>query len=160
CCCSQGCAFLWRTRISRLGADAMTGPRYAMHRTILVVDIERFGSPTRTDQGRVAIRADLYRVLTAALATTSVVLADCDPENCGDRILVVTPTTVPKSVLVESLPDRLIAELRAHNDIHDPARQIRLRLALHAGEVRYDDHGVVGTSINHAFRLLDAAAFK
>jgi tetratricopeptide (TPR) repeat protein len=131
-----------------------------VHRTILVVDVERFGSPTRTDQDRVAVRSGLYRVLTAALAMSSVALADCDHQNCGDGVLVVIPPAVPKSVLVESFPECLIAELGAHNDTSDPARQIRLRMALHAGEVRYDDHGVVGTSINHAFRLLDAAVFK
>jgi tetratricopeptide (TPR) repeat protein len=151
---------LVRNRDSPPGADAMTDPRYAMHRTILVVDVERFGSPARTDRDRVAVRADLYRVLAAAMATASVDLADCDDQNCGDGILVVIPPTVPKSLLVDSLPGRLVAELHAHNETHDPARQIRLRLALHAGEVRYDDHGVVGTSINHAFRLLDAPAFK
>ncbi|MEU5260666.1 ATP-binding protein [Amycolatopsis sp. NPDC021455] len=73
---------------------------------------------------------------------------------------MIIPATVPKSVLVESLPDRLSAELRTYNETNDPARQIRLRMALHAGEIRYDDHGVVATAINHAFRLLDAAAFK
>src|SRR5262245_6149423 len=101
----------------------MPGPRYAMHRTILVVDVERHGSPTRTDADRVAIRADLYRVLATAFTD----LADCDHQNTGDGILVVIPPTVPKSVLVESLPDRLIAELRAHNEAHDPSRRIRLR---------------------------------
>lgn len=134
----------------------MAGPRYALHRAILVVDIERYGSPTRTDRDRVAIRADLYALLAAAFAD----LTESDLQNTGDGILVVIPPSVPKSVLVEALPGRLVAELHAHNESHDPARQIRLRMALHAGEVHYDDHGVVGTAINHAFRLLDAPAFK
>jgi tetratricopeptide (TPR) repeat protein len=138
----------------------MAGSRRAVHRTILVVDVERFGSPTRTDRDRVAIRSGLYRVLETALTAAAVPWADCDRQNLGDGVLVVIPPAVPKSVLVESLPDRLTAELGAHNESHDPARQIRLRMALHAGEVRYDDHGVVGTTVNHAFRLLDATAFK
>ena len=133
----------------------MAGSRHAVHRTILVVDVERYGSPTRTDRDRVAIRASLYRFLEATLPW-----ADCDSQNCGDGVLVVIPPTVPKSVLIESLPDRLTSELRTHNATHDGAQQIRLRLALHAGEVRYDDHGVVGTPVNHAFRLLDSTAFK
>jgi AAA ATPase domain len=130
----------------------------SVHRTILVVDVERFGSLTRTDQDRVAIRAGLYRVLTTAM--TPAHWADCDHVNCGDGVLVIIPPAVAKSVVVESLPDRLIAGLRAHNETHGPARRIRLRLALHAGEVTYDDHGVVGAAVNHAFRLLDAAVFK
>jgi tetratricopeptide (TPR) repeat protein len=138
----------------------MAGSRRAVHRTILVVDVERFGSPTRTDRDRVAIRSGLYRVLETALTAAAVPWADCDRQNLGDGVLVIIPPAVPKSVLIESLPDRLTVELHAYNESLDPARQIRLRMALHAGEVRYDDHGVVGTSVNHAFRLLDATAFK
>jgi tetratricopeptide (TPR) repeat protein len=133
----------------------MAGSRHAVHRTILVVDVERYGSPTRTDRDRVAVRASLYRFLEATLPW-----ADCDSQNCGDGVLVVIPPAVPKSVLIESFPGRLARELREHNATHDGAQQIRLRLALHAGEVRYDEHGVVGTPVNHAFRLLDAKAFK
>jgi tetratricopeptide (TPR) repeat protein len=33
-------------------------------------------------------------------------------------------------------------------------------MALHAGEVHYDDHGVAGVSVNLAFRLLDAAGLR
>jgi tetratricopeptide (TPR) repeat protein len=138
----------------------MARPHTAVHRTILVVDVERFGSPARTDRDRVVVRSGLYRVLNAALATASVALTDCDHQNSGDGVLVVIPPSVPKDVLAEVLPGRLIAELRGHNESHDSPQHIRLRMVLHAGEVRYDDHGVVGTAINHAFRLLDAAVFK
>jgi tetratricopeptide (TPR) repeat protein len=138
----------------------MARPHTAVHRTILVVDVERFGSPARSDRDRVVVRSGLYRVLNAALATASVALTDCDHQNSGDGVLVVIPPSVPKDVLAETLPGRLIAELSGHNDSHDSPQHIRLRMVLHAGEVRYDDHGVVGTAINHAFRLLDAAVFK
>ena len=33
-------------------------------------------------------------------------------------------------------------------------------MALHAGEVNYDEHGVTAASVNLAFRLLDASALK
>src|SRR6266545_32165 len=33
-------------------------------------------------------------------------------------------------------------------------------MALHAGEVAYDEHGVTAVSVNLAFRLLDAAPLK
>lgn len=33
-------------------------------------------------------------------------------------------------------------------------------MALHAGEVRYDDHGVTAAAVNLAFRLLEADALK
>jgi hypothetical protein len=33
-------------------------------------------------------------------------------------------------------------------------------MAVHAGEVVYDRHGVAAAAVNHAFRLLEAAAVK
>lgn len=132
----------------------------AVHRTILVVDIERYGSPARSDSDRVAIRSGLYRALEDAVAAAGVSWDSCDHANSGDGALVVVPPTVPKSVFVEALPGELIAGLRRHNRLNGTTKQIRLRMALHAGEVRYDDHGVVGTAVNHAFRLVESPAFR
>ena len=43
---------------------------------------------------------------------------------------------------------------------HLGPERIRLRMALHAGEVRYDDHGVTAAAVNLAFRLVNASALK
>jgi hypothetical protein len=61
---------------------------------------------------------------------------------------------------VESLPHALVTALREHNQTHSAEEQIRLRLALHAGEINYDDHGITATAINLTFRLLDAPPLK
>jgi tetratricopeptide (TPR) repeat protein len=132
----------------------------AVHRTILVVDIERFGDPARSNRDRVRVRDVLYRTLSESFNGAGIVWSSCDHEDRGDGVLVVIPATVAKSILVESLPALLEAGLLAHNFSAGPALRIRLRMALHAGEVHYDDHGVVGTAVNHAFRLLDAPPFK
>src|SRR5262249_13551950 len=81
-------------------------------------------------------------------------------EDRGDGIFMLIPPEVPKSLLVEALPPALVAALQAHNGEHDVREQIRLRMALHAGEVNYDKHGVAGASINLAFRLVDAGPLK
>ncbi|HEX5404465.1 MAG TPA: hypothetical protein VFX16_19435, partial [Pseudonocardiaceae bacterium] len=47
-----------------------------------------------------------------------------------------------------------------HNRAHPAEERIRLRLALHAGEITYDDYGVTASSITHAFRLVDADALR
>ncbi|GGU19635.1 hypothetical protein GCM10010208_50630 [Actinomadura livida] len=54
------------------------------------------------------------------------------------------------------VPALLAAALAVHNQIHDRAARIRVRLALHAGEICHDEHGVTGTALNLAFRLLAA----
>lgn len=138
----------------------MIGSRLAVHRTILIVDVERFGDPTRGNLDRLVVRDGMYRSLTQAFLAAGVPWSECDREDRGDGVLIVIPPTVPKSVLIESLPEQLATTLMAHNNAHGAAERIRLRMALHAGEIHYDDHGVVGRAIDLAFRLLDTAEFK
>jgi hypothetical protein len=75
-------------------------------------------------------------------------------------VFILVPAEVPKGLFVELLPSALVAALSVHNDTHPGQERIRLRMALHAGEVHYDEHGVTAASINLAFRLLDAGALK
>jgi tetratricopeptide (TPR) repeat protein len=127
---------------------------------VVLVDVAGFGDPQRTDVHRVAVREALYRLLADAFAGCGVAWDDCDHEDRGDGVMVLVPPSVPKSVLADVLIPRLVAALRSHNQDRGAGEQIRLRLALHAGEVFYDGHGVAGQSVNLAFRLLEAAALK
>jgi Tetratricopeptide repeat len=134
--------------------------RFAVHRTIVVVDVEGFGDQCRTNAHQVTVRDGLYRVMRKAFSRAGVSWDDCGHEDRGDGVFVLVPAEVPKGLLVESLPSALAAALRAHNETHPGPERIRLRMALHAGEVRYDDHGVTGAAVNLAFRLLDASTLK
>ena len=138
----------------------MEHQRSAVHRTILVVDVEGFGDQRRTNPHRLAVREGMYRALQRAFANAGVRWGDCYQESCGDGVFVLIPAEVPKSIFIESVPRELAEALREHNAAHRTEEQIRLRMALHAGEVYYDDHGVTAASINLAFRLLDAAPLK
>jgi hypothetical protein len=85
---------------------------------------------------------------------------DCGREDRGDGMLILMPAEVPKGLLAGSLPSELVIALRAHNGSHPDQERIRLRMALHAGEVNYDNHGVTAASINLAFRLLDCGPLR
>jgi class 3 adenylate cyclase len=132
----------------------------AVHRTILVVDVEAFCHHRRTNLDRVAVRAGLYRCLRQSFRMANISWAGCRPEDLGDGVLFLAPAEVPKSLFVEGLPGALREALHAHNATHPAEQQIRLRMALHAGEVTYDDHGATAAAINLTFRLLDATEFK
>jgi hypothetical protein len=132
----------------------------AVHRAIVVVDVEGFGDRRRTNAHQVAVRDGLYRVMREAFGRAGISWGDCGREDRGDGVLVLVPAEVPKGLLAESLPSALAAGLRAHNGGRPGPEQIRLRVALHAGEVRYDEHGVTGASVNLTFRLLEAAVLK
>jgi hypothetical protein len=131
-----------------------------MHRTILAVDVEGFSSPRRTNADRLAIRAGLYQAVQRALITAGVGWDDCHRADLGDGILVLAPAGYPKAIFGELVPPALAAALTAHNGQCAPPGRIRLRLALHAGEVSHDAHGATGQAIVHAFRLLDSPVLK
>lgn len=138
----------------------MSQPTSAMHRSVLCVDVENFGDQRRTDLDQTKVRKGLYQSLRAALAESHVPWESCYREDRGDGALVLIPPEFPKSDLVTIFPRALGAALDRHNQEHGPLAQIKLRAALHAGEVRHDAHGVVGRPIILAFRLLDAKAVK
>jgi tetratricopeptide (TPR) repeat protein len=132
----------------------------AMHRTVVVFDIAGFGDHSRTSQHHVTVRDGLYDAVERAFDDMGVPWAGCYHEDRGDGVFVLAPAEVPKAVFAEELPQRLVAALRAHNSGRAAQEQIRLRMALHAGEIRRDAHGVTGAPINLAFRLLDAPPLK
>src|ERR1700723_2291987 len=134
--------------------------RRAVHRTIVVFDVERFGDHRRTNLNQAAVREGLYRSVASAFGRAKIPWTPDDVEDRGDGIFVRLQPEVPKSLLVELLPSELVAELTAHNSAHPEEERIRLRMALHAGEVLYDGHGVTGEAVNWAFRLVDAEPLK
>lgn len=92
--------------------------RLAVHRTIVVVDVEGFGDRRRTNRNQVAVRKGLYRVMRDAFHHAGIPWADDGHEDRGDGVFVLVPAEVPKSLFVESLPSALVMELRAHNETH------------------------------------------
>ncbi|MEJ2858390.1 MULTISPECIES: hypothetical protein [unclassified Saccharothrix] len=134
--------------------------RGAVHRTVLVVDVEAFGDRRRTNLDQVVVRSALYRTLRQAFRQAGISHSDCEFEDRGDGVLILAPAEMIKGPFVEELPGALARALHAHNTTHPPEQRIRLRMALHAGEVNYDDHGVTATAINLTFRLVDAARLK
>jgi hypothetical protein len=138
----------------------MKDQRLAVHRSIVIVDVEGFGDQRRTNAHQVAVRDGLYGVMREAFGRAGISWDNCGCEDRGDGVFVLVPAEVPKGLLVESLPPALVAALHAHNEAHLGPERIRLRMVLHAGEVRYDDHGVTAAAVNLAFRLADATAIK
>lgn len=132
----------------------------AVHRTIILVDVAHFNDIRRTNVNQAAVRRSLYQLLEAACGRAGIHWQECDVEDRGDGVLMLAPPEIPKALFVEALPGELVGGLVAYNRLVDVEEQIRLRMALHAGEITYDDHGVVGRSINLTFRLLDADVLR
>jgi len=129
----------------------------ATHRAILAIDIANFSAGANSD--RLGMRQALYDMVKRSMADADVPWGACAVEDRGDGMLVLIPPEVPKVRLI-SVVDELAAALRSRNAAGSAEQRMRLRLALHAGEVRADAHGVMGTAVIHAFRLLDTPSVR
>jgi class 3 adenylate cyclase len=143
-----------------MDSAARVRARQAVHRAIVVVDVEGFGDRRRTNAHQLVVRRNLYVILRQAFDNAGVTWEECDREDRGDGVLVLIPPIIAKTALVESLPTELVTALRAHNQVHCSEEQIRLRMSVHAGEIHYDEYGVVGRAVNLTFRLLDARVLR
>jgi hypothetical protein len=132
-----------------------TRPTY---RPMLAIDIEK--SSGRGDPAMIGNRATLRRALIAGLAAAGVQWDECHRTDLGDGFRLVLGREVPKADLLRSMVPVLAERLRAHNRSHGPAERIRVRVALHAGDVHMDDGEVVGGSLEVLARLLDAPPLR
>jgi hypothetical protein len=77
----------------------MENQRLAVHRTIVVVDVEGFGDQGRTNPHQVAVRDGLYRAMQDAFGHAGISWDDCGHEDRGDGVFVLVPAEVPKALL-------------------------------------------------------------
>ncbi|MEV5825953.1 hypothetical protein AB0L25_10285 [Spirillospora sp. NPDC052242] len=136
--------------------------RWMPHGTcaIFACDIASFGDASRTDDVREIMREAMYRHLDEGLRAAGVGLEKRYHEDRGDGVMVLVSADVGTEPLLTTVVDTLKAELRRYNKAAADVAKIRLRVAVHTGEARHDGNGVVGTAVNHAFRILDAQPFK
>ncbi|MGY0236943.1 hypothetical protein [Longispora urticae] len=126
--------------------------------SILVFDIESFGR--RSDTRQLRLRAALYGMAHRILDPLCPAGAAPHWQDRGDGFFVLVPTSVSKVVLLGDAVRRFDDALRAYNADAEPDLVMRVRLAVHAGEVVTDPAGYVGTELNTACRLVDAEVAK
>jgi class 3 adenylate cyclase len=129
-------------------------------RTILTLDAE--GSTTRTNTGRALLRRAMYELLEEALRSSGISREHHDEfSDRGDGALVLIHPVdeAPKTILLTNLIPTLSALLADHA-ASSPEQRFRLRAAVHAGDVHFDERGCYGEDIDLTFRLLNAPALK
>ncbi|MGA6164420.1 hypothetical protein [Amycolatopsis magusensis] len=132
----------------------------ATHRVIVVVDVVGFTAPQRILPDRLAVREGMYDVLKSAFTESDVDFGSCATEDRGDGALIVLPPDTARSVVADRLPERVAVALRRYNWTRVPQAQMRLRVAVNAGDVLNDGKGWVGEAVDSAFRILDAPRAK
>ncbi|SDM15435.1 hypothetical protein SAMN04488074_11791 [Lentzea albidocapillata subsp. violacea] len=129
-------------------------------RAVLAVDVEKFSDPSRTNHHKLVAHGGLYDALHAALRESNIEERSWHQEDRGDGAMFLFTPEVPKQVLSEFLLRRLIANLLRYNATVTQEARIRLRIALHFGEVTFNAKGAVGDCVNLTFRLLEADPLK
>lgn len=133
---------------------------WSLHCVMLAVDVARFAGRGTDDEAQRIVRRVMYEALSRAVDDTRIGWRDCLHEDRGDGVLVIVPRGIASAAVVDGLPLRLKAELRRYNRTAGAGAELRLRAAVHAGEVHKDGHGLVGAAVNHLFRLLEATALR
>lgn len=130
----------------------MTDPVY---RTILLFDIEQYGSRDDVEQG--FLRRVLYDVVDSTLSDASVDETLRLRADRGDSVMELIDTQVSVPLLVKTLLTETPALLHNKNRLLADSARMRLRVVLSSGYVAIDElDGWVGSDLNHAVRLLNS----
>jgi hypothetical protein len=134
------------------GEADMNDPLY---RTILLFDIEQYGS--RDDVEQAFLRRVLYEVVDATLLCAEIDETARLRADRGDSVMELIDTKASVPALVRTLLTETPARLRSKNRLIASSAQMRLRIVLSSGYVAVDElDGWVGSDLNHAVRLLNS----
>ncbi|WP_404816818.1 hypothetical protein [Streptomyces thermolineatus] len=126
------------------------------YRALFAADIE--GSAGRGDVALRQIREVLRAALRESFGRSGIEWEECLRDDLGDGVRVTAPAGVRKARLIHPLVHELAVRLRAHNELAGPLARVRVRVALHAGDVRITPDGrAVGRPLEVLARMLDAS---
>lgn len=129
------------------------------YRTLLACDIA--SSAGRGEATLQEIRGVLASVWHAAFQAAGLDWSRCRRQDTGDGFQLAAPAGVRKATLLYPMLPYLGTLVRQHNRQAPDETRIRLRIALHAGEVRLDqDGGLSGAPFEILARLLNAAPLR
>lgn len=130
----------------------------SIYYTMTIIDIEQFGRRKNPDQHW--LRRQMYDVLEAAATRAGIPWSDCHRADRGDGVIILIPASVAKEDITEGFVRELNTELGIYARRSGQSVAMRMRVALHAGDVVRDDQGWVGAELNTACRLVDLPALR
>ncbi|NUS26146.1 MAG: hypothetical protein HOV92_18245 [Streptomyces sp.] len=126
-----------------------------VYRTILLFDIEQFG--TRDDVEQAFLRRLLYEVVDTTMLAAGIDETARLRADRGDSVMELIDVQASVPALVKTLLTEAPALLHNKNRLMAASAQMRLRIVLSSGYVAIDElDGWVGSDLNHAVRLLNS----
>ncbi len=143
----------WLTgrRPDRARLSTMADPEYW---SIVVMDMA--GSGRWDDCAQLRTRTALDEMVRAAFRAADIAWHTLVVEDRGDGMILLVPAAVSKIDIFSPVIPSLNAALREHNSTTAQTPRIRLRVAIHAGEVLRGPFGWVGTDLNLTCRLVNS----
>jgi hypothetical protein len=150
--------------LARTLGRSVTGPSSgwgarATRTTLMAVDICGFGDRHDEDV-QLHLREKMYELLAETFKMTRLPWERVYHEDRGDGALLILPPVVSAEILLDPFAHHLHALLRRSNRFASEAARLRMRVAVHAGDVYVDPHGVAGHAVILLFRLLNCGKFK
>jgi len=126
--------------------------------TAVGFDIEKYGTRDGHRQGELQDRLD--RLLSEACRSAGIDRGHWHRQPQGDGEFALVPADVPKPLLVDDFVGHLVSGLRRYNRDQMPPTRMRLRVAMHHGEVRRGRMGYSGELPVLLSRLLGSDALR
>jgi hypothetical protein len=140
--------------------DTTSNSSHPEDRTILAVDIEGYGRQARTNLTRLRLRRQLARWCTTLLAQAHATEELWCAQDTGDGFVFSVDPHVPRNLLLGRLVGGLAQRLARYNRTRPEVERIRVRVAMHSGDVLRDPYPIHGEATVLACRLLDAAILR
>jgi hypothetical protein len=128
------------------------------HFSVFAVDIQRYSA--RNDQGQVELRQQLRQLQRVAAKEAGLRLVEWNRQDTGDGVLALIPARISKARLAADLVHELRIALEEANRPRRDAERIRLRVALHHGDVYPEPTGFPGAAVVDTCRLLDSKPLR
>jgi hypothetical protein len=129
-----------------------------VYRTILLFDIEQFG--TRDDVEQAFLRRLLYEVVDATMLAAGIDETARLRADRGDSVMELIDVQASVPALLKTLLAEAPALLHNKNRLMAAGTRMRLRIVLSSGYVAIDQNGWVGSDLNHAVRLLNSGTLR
>jgi WD40 repeat protein len=139
-------------------SDGTSG--HSIYRTFLAADIESYGRLERSDTVRVRLRRHLTDWCIGLFDRAGVDPGSWVLQDTGDGWLLSIDPNVSRSLLLDAVPRGLHERLLAYNQDSPNTERLRVRLAMHAGDVLSDPDPFVGEATIHVCGLLDSEVLR
>lgn len=152
--------------LALLRRDVLNGPKVpngvadGVHCGLFSVDVANSGVTGHNSEAFVQFRRVLFQTLEESFMASGIDWYSCVRHDTGDGMIVVVPPQFRKSLLLNPLLQNFAMRLAERNRAASEGVRIRVRAAVHSGDVRIDEYGVTGRPKVLLARLLDAKPLR